>query len=157
MLPQSTEIHLKCRICYSCAPQKINVSSAKSKCFTTIASDSLGPTAKPGIEPCSNTATSIRLKASITTTNNKGDRRSPCRNPQELVKKPDGIPLTGMENLTVEIQKESKPSISPQSHIVAVSKARNPNSHDHKPFPNPTYTATKIPPNEFDYPHIHWQ
>jgi hypothetical protein len=49
------------------------------------------------------TAEIILLKASITKTNNNGERGSPCPNPLELLKKSFGEPLTRMEKCADEI------------------------------------------------------
>jgi hypothetical protein len=45
----------------------------------------------------------ILLKASITITNKKGVRGSPCLTPRELSKNPEGEPLIKMEKHTNEI------------------------------------------------------
>jgi hypothetical protein len=49
-------------------------------------------------------ALAILLKASITITNRKGERGSPCLTPLELLKKPDGEPLIKTEKEAEEIQ-----------------------------------------------------
>jgi hypothetical protein len=46
----------------------------------------------------------ILLRASITMINKRGDRGSPCLSPRELLKKPDGVPLTKIEKRAEEIQ-----------------------------------------------------
>ncbi|KAK1278509.1 hypothetical protein QJS04_geneDACA014819 [Acorus gramineus] len=40
----------------------------------------------------------VQEKAFITITNRSGERGSPCRRPQEELKKPFGLPLTKTEN-----------------------------------------------------------
>jgi len=61
----------------------------------------LEPTENPERSPLSTVADNILLKASITTTNNKGDKGSPCRSPRELLKYLKGDPLMIMEKWTV--------------------------------------------------------
>ena len=48
---------------------------------------------------------SILPRASITNTNSKGDNGSPCLNPLELSKNPQGEPFIKTEKRTVDIQK----------------------------------------------------
>jgi hypothetical protein len=62
-------------------------------------------TEEPSKKPLATALSIKRLKASMTKTNNKGERESPCQTPQELLKKPQGLPFIKTENLMVEMQK----------------------------------------------------
>ena len=64
------------------------------------------PTLNLDKRPSRTALSNILLMASITNTNNKGDRGSPCRNPLELPKNPWGEPLIRIEKRTVDKQKE---------------------------------------------------
>jgi hypothetical protein len=77
------------------------VSSANNK-WETVTLPTLKPFKSPSLIPAYN----IRLKASITKTNNNKKNGFPCQIPQELSKKPSGDPLTKTENLTEEMQKD---------------------------------------------------
>ena len=68
----------------------------------------MGPTLTLDTRPSLTVLSSILLKASITMTNNKGDNGSPYLIPLVLSKKPQGVPLIRMKNLTVEMQKKKK-------------------------------------------------
>lgn len=77
----------------------------------------------------------IRLKASPTITNRKGDRGSPCLKPLLARKKPLGVPLTRIENHE-EDTLESKKSICHQNVYAEAYKQGSLNLPFHKLFPN---------------------
>jgi hypothetical protein len=83
-----------------------------------LTTGSLEPTEKPERRPLSTVTENILLKASMTTTNKRGDRGSPYLSPLELLKKPDGEPLTKIEKRTEEIQYDIQEThFSPKPHL----------------------------------------
>ena len=87
------------------ASHKTRVSSAKRR-WVTCKEFPVGPTLILDMSPSLTALSNILLKAFITITNYKGDNGSPYLIPLELSKKPRGVPLMRMENLTVEMQKK---------------------------------------------------
>lgn len=69
------------------APQKTKVSFANNMCDIFTTSKCPVQAQKPERRLPSTVAVSILLNASMTTTDNRGDRESPCLNPHELLKK----------------------------------------------------------------------
>ena len=63
------------------------------------------PTLKPDKRPSWTALFNILPMASITNTNNKGDKGSPCYNPLELPKNQWGVPLIRIEKRTVDKKK----------------------------------------------------
>ena len=58
------------------------------------------------MQPSWTTLSNILPRASMSKTNGKGDKRSPCLNPLELSKKPKREPLIKIEKRTVDRQKK---------------------------------------------------
>ena len=73
--------------------QKANVSFANSKCEIAIASKPVDETKKLSVWPPSFALNINLLNASITKTNSKGERRSPCHRRRVLGKNTLGVPL----------------------------------------------------------------
>jgi hypothetical protein len=64
-------------------------------------------------------AVNILLKASMTITNRKEDKGSPCLTPRELLKKSDGVPLTKTEKRIDKMQCTiQEHHFSPKPHIL---------------------------------------
>jgi hypothetical protein len=86
-----------------------------------LTTGSLEPTEKPERRPMSMVIENILLKASMTTTNRRGDRGSPCLSPLELLKKLDGEPLTKTEKRTEEMQCDIQEThFSPKPHLFSM-------------------------------------
>jgi hypothetical protein len=83
-----------------------------------LTTGSLEPTEKPERQPLSTVTENILLKASITTTNRRGDRGSPCLSPLEQLKKLDEEPLTKSKKHTKEMQCDIQEThFSPTPHL----------------------------------------
>lgn len=77
---------------------KISVSFANKRWDTRSSSEFLDPTEKLDKSPLSTEVDNILLKASMTITNNKGDKQSLCPRPRELLKNSEEEPLTKLRN-----------------------------------------------------------
>jgi hypothetical protein len=82
------------------APQKSKVSSVNKRWEISVTV----PTENLDNKPPLTAAEIILPNASITMINSKGDKRSPCLKPRELLKKLVGEKVTKTENHTKEIQ-----------------------------------------------------
>jgi len=105
----------------------------------------LDPREKPDKKPPFIVVEITFLNASITMTNNKGNKGSPCLKPQELLKKSVGVSLTKIEKRTKKIQWLSNYTISPQNSTSSTYTTKNSNSHDYRPGPYPIYKAHLAP------------
>jgi hypothetical protein len=79
------------------------VSSANKRRDTRSSTLLLDPTEKPYKNPLSTVVDPILFKASMKTTNSKGDKKIFCLDPRKLLKKPSGDPLIKRSPLSLSL------------------------------------------------------